>query len=348
MHVDRCRARWPDPENEYVVISRSVDIDLARFPLLQFRCRNTPNTTFDIRYRGTTADGREVDAWLETSDTDDRQSGGQWLEGQANVAQIAAQAAGEPITRLTHIDVILDDLEPNGQFSLDVDYLRFVTAAGEIGWEESFDTADNWSVHATIEGVPGGQERFAFSVRKEEETTLGHIDLQAVVSSLLPGSLDQTSLMIEPNASVNVLVGEEYEGTTIPVLLAHEGAYWVNTYKPTDECWEKLSQEVFDLHLEKGVTFRSYSHAVTRDGMSSATETAAMTIRQEQLPLDRIRLVAPPELDRSLAHTLPLGYEQMKLRVVAGQRTQIPYPDASSDPPTITLQPGEVVEFVRR
>ena len=88
------------PENEYVVISRSVDIDLARFPLLQFRCRNTPNTVFDIRYRGTTADGREVDAWLETSDTDDRQSGGKWLEGQANVAQIAEQAAGEPITRL--------------------------------------------------------------------------------------------------------------------------------------------------------------------------------------------------------------------------------------------------------
>jgi hypothetical protein len=32
-------------------------------------------------------------------------------------------------------------------------------------------------------------------------------------------------------------------------------------------------------------------------------------------------------------------------RVIAGQRAQITYPDANSDPPTITLQPGEVVEF---
>ena len=174
---------------------------------------------------------------------------------------------------------------------------------------------------------------------------MGHVDLQALVSSLLPGSLDQTSLMFEPLASVGVLMGEEYEGTTIPVLLAHECAYWLNTYKPTDECWEKLFKEVFDLHLEKGVTFHSYSHAVTRDGIASATETVSTTIRQEQLPLNRIRLVAPPELDRPLAHTLPLGYEQMKLRVIAGQRAQITYPDANSDPPTITLQPGEVVEL---
>ena len=82
--------------------------------------------------------------------------------------------------------------------------------------------------------------------------------------------------------------------------------------------------------------------------MTSATETAATAIRQEQLPVDRIRLVAPPELDRPLAHTLPLGYEQMKLRVIAGNARRSPILMRGSDPPTITLQPGEIVEFVRQ
>ena len=350
--TDRARTPLPrsvaGPENEYVVISRTVDIDLVRFPLLQFRCRNTPNTIFDIRYRGTTADGREVDAWLETSDTDDRQSGGKWLEGQADVAKIAEQAAGTPIKRLTHIDVILDDLEPNGQFALDVDYLRFASATGEIGWEDAFDAIDHWSVHSTIEGVPGGNERFAFSWREEDGATMGHVDLQAVVSSLLPGSLDPTSLMIEPLDSVQVLAREDYEGTAVPVLLRHEQACWLNTYQPTDACWQTLFRELLGRQLQQGVTFRSFSHSVTRDGITSTTETAASAIPPEALPVARVRLVAPPELDQPLAHTLPLGYQQMKLLVIAGQRTQIPYPDAGTDPPTITLQPGEVVEFVRQ
>lgn len=335
------------PENEYVVLSRDVNIDLGKFPLLEFRCRNTPNTTFDIRYRGVTASGREADAWLETSDTDDRQSNGKWLEAQANVAQIAQQAAGEPIVRLTHMDVILDDLELNGQFALDIDYLRFVNAAGEKGWEESFDAPNDWSVHSTVEGVPGGNERFAFSVRKEGEATMGHIDLQAVVSSVLPGSLDPSSLMIEPSAGVAVLATEAFEGTQVPVLLQRDRTCWLNTCQPSDKCWETLFHELFALPLHLGVSFRSYSHSVTRDGITSNRETAAMVIPSAPLPLSRIRLVAPPELNQPLPQTLPLGYERMRLQVVAGQRQQIPYPDADSNPPTITLQPGEVVEFVR-
>jgi hypothetical protein len=60
------------PENEYIVIGRSVDIDLVRFPVLRFRCRNTPNTIFPIRYRGTTANHQASHSnrvkWWSSSD----------------------------------------------------------------------------------------------------------------------------------------------------------------------------------------------------------------------------------------------------------------------------------------
>ena len=334
------------PENEYVVIVRPVDIDLDRFPTLQYRCRNTSNALVHIRYQGQTADGREVEAWLEGGDTDDRQSGGKWLEGQANVASIARQAAGEPIKRLTRIEVILDDLDTTGQSSLDIDYLRFVGADGNVGWEDPFDTIDDWSTHASFEGAPGGKERFDFSARQEDEASVGRIDMRSVVSSLMPGPLDQTTRMIEPLASVRVLVETELEGTTVPVLLLRDRACWMNTYTPDDACWETLFQTLLDHKLTKGVTFGSFSHSVTLEGLTSATNMAAATISQEALPVDRIRLVAPPELDQPLVHTLPAGYERMKLRVIKGQRGEIPFPDAGSQPPGITLLPGEVVEFV--
>ncbi len=335
------------PENEYVVIQRDVDIDLTQFPLLQYRCRNTRDTLFHIRYRGQTADGRETEVWLETSDTDDRQSLGRWLEGQADIAQIAAQAAGSPVTRLTRLEIILDDLDVNGRFALDVDYLRFVSASGQTDWEESFDTRDDWTVHSTLEGIAGGGERFGFSVQQEDATTLGRLELTALVSSVLPGSIDQTTVMIEPRDGVRVLRSEAYEGTLVPILLAHERACWLNTYEPTDEAWAVLFGELLGQSLHEGVSFGAYFHAVTRDGLTSLRNTASTVIPQQSLPVDRVRLVAPPELDQPLPHTLPAGYAEMRLRVIASERDTIPYPDAGSAPPTVTLAPGEIVEFVR-
>ncbi len=163
--TDRARRPLPravaGPENEYVVISRSVDIDLVTFPAaavpLPQHAQHRLSTSVIAAPRPTGA--KSMPGWKPAIPTTaNRAASG--LRDRPTSPRSQQQAAGEPITRLTHIDVILDDLEPNGQFSLDVDYLRFVTAAGEIGWEESFDTADNWSVHATIEGVPGGQGAF--------------------------------------------------------------------------------------------------------------------------------------------------------------------------------------------
>ncbi|MBM3862157.1 MAG: hypothetical protein FJ395_21230, partial [Verrucomicrobia bacterium] len=72
-----------------------------------------------------------------------------------------------------------------------------------------------------------------------------------------------------------------------------------------------------------------------------------MVAQEEELPIDRIRLVAPPELDKSLRFTLPASARPMTLRVIQGKRTAIPMPDPGNRPPTVTLEPGEVVELRR-
>ena len=125
--------------------------------------------------------------------------------------------------------------------------------------------------------------------------------------------------MIDPLESVRVMAVEEFEGTTVPVLLARDHACWMNTYTPTDDCWKTIFEDILGQELHRGVMFGSYSWSVSRDGVTAKTETTATAIQQEALPVSRIRFVAPPELDRPLVHTLPLGYETMQLRVVAGQ-----------------------------
>ena len=105
--------------------------------------------------------------------------------------------------------------------------------------------------------------------------------------------------------------------------------------------------ELLDTKLNRGVMFRSFSHGVREDGLTSNTDEQLMVIKEEELPIDRIRLVAPPELEQFLPHTLPVSRWPLTLRVIRGERQTIPWPDPDSKPPTITLQAGEVVELIR-
>jgi hypothetical protein len=100
------------------------------------------------------------------------------------------------------------------------------------------------------------------------------------------------------------------------------------------------------LRLNRGVLFRSFSHSVRKEGMVSEKNEGLMTIQDEPLPIDRVRLVAPPELDRPLAHVLPVDGRRPTVHVLQGKRRTIPIPDPGSRPPTVTLEPGEIVELV--
>ncbi len=337
----------PNPVNEFVVAGREVDVDLREFPILQYRCRNTPGSVFHIRYTGEDCDGKTVRAWDESSPTDDQQTGGQWEEGEADVAAIARQAAGRPVVRLKRIEMILDDLDQNGEFSLDVDYLRMAGPDGEIGWEDSLDSVDDWTVRASFEEAPDGGSRFGFRVGQEQETSIATLTLKAVVAEEPGGPVDHLTQRIEPLPEVRVLWGVERQGQAIPLLLARDRCYWLNTYSPTDACWEKLVPEVLGLPVQRGVLFRSWSHAVTADGLSTQREQAAMVVQQCELPIERVRLVAPPELDEPLSHTLPASSRPLTLHVVRGERQEIPLPDPGSDPPGVTLRPGEIVDLLR-
>lgn len=331
------------PANEYVVATAKIDVDLGRFPILQYRFRNSPNTMVHIRYHGRNGKGDEVPAWYETSPTDDRQSDGRWLEGQANVAEIARHAAGEPIARLTRIEVILDDLDENGTFTADIDYLRFVDAMGKIGWSADFR---GWTVGASFAGSPGAAARYGFGPAEEGGHRFQRITLTAKVSDKVVPPVDEATLQIAPIDGVQVLVSATVEGHSVPVLLQSDKTFLLNTYSPSDSCWEKLIPDVTGMQLNRGVLFRSFSHTVRKEGLVSHREEGWMAIQDEPLPIDRVRLVAPPQWDQPLAQTLPVDPRRAELRVLQGQRRSIPFPDPGSKPPSVTLRPGEVVELI--
>jgi hypothetical protein len=98
--------------------------------------------------------------------------------------------------------------------------------------------------------------------------------------------------------------------------------------------------------LHTGVLFRSYSHSQRADGLPSDRNERRMIIDDEPLPVQRVRLIAPPEFDRPLLHTLPLGWQRASLQAIRTTRPSIPFPAPSVEPPSILLQPGEVVDFV--
>jgi len=335
------------PVNEYVVANHKTDVDLTRFPILHFRCRNTPGALFHIRYYGVNAAGQEVPAWYESSPTDDRQTQGEWVDKQADVSEIANRGAGQAIARLTRIEVILDDLEPNGDFTLDIDRLRMIDKQGNVAWEHEFESIADWIVGVSFPGAPNAASRFGFSATKEDGRTIGRMTLKAISSDALIGPIDEATRHIEPREDVRVLLELEFNGVKIPVVLRRDRCYYLNTYSPTEDCWEAFMPELLDTTLNRGVMFRSYSYGVREGGITSETDEQWTIIQEEELPIDRIRLVAPPELDREIPFTLPTSSLPISLRIIRGTRPTIPFPDPDSMPPTITLKPGEVVELVR-
>ena len=310
---------------------------------LQFRCRNSPQSIFHIRYFGLNGKGQEVPAWSESSPTDDRQTGGTWLAEQANVADIARHAAGEPVSRLTRIEVILDDLDENGTFSLDIDYLRFANAEGKIGWSAEFK---DWTTGASFGGRPDVQARYSFGPATEGGQHFQRMTLLAVVSDKVVPPIDEATRQIEPLPGVQTLVQATSEGKPVPVVLSRDGFYWLNTYSPSEACWEKLLPNLTGMRLNRGVIFRSFSHSIRKEGLVSAKQEGLMTIQDEPLPIDRVRMIAPPELDQPLAQVLPLDPRRPSVRILQGQRPSIPVPDPGSQPPTVTLEPGDVIELV--
>jgi len=91
-------------------------------------------------------------------------------------------------------------------------------------------------------------------------------------------------------------------------------AAWLNTYRPTDECWETLFRELLGGPLAQGVSFRSYSHAVTRDGMTSRPgKRRPRPSRNRHCRLLACASLHRPNLISRWPRTLPLGYEHMKV-----------------------------------
>lgn len=330
------------PANEFVVATAKLDVDLRQFPILHYRFRNSPETMVHIRYHGRNGKGQEVPAWYESSPTDDRQSGGRWLEGQANVAEIARQAAGESISHLTRIEVILDDLDENGTFTADIDDLRFVDASGKVGWSADFK---KWTLGASFGDRPGASTRYAFAPSSEGGHRFQRITMTATVSDKVVPPVDEATRQIEPLEGVPALVSATVEGKKVPIVLQSDRCYLLNTYSPSDDCWEKVIPGLTGARLNRGVLFRSFSHSVRKEGMVSPRDEGVTTIQDEPLPIDRVRLVAPPEWDQPLAQTLPVDSRRPVLRVLKGKRQTIPLPDPGSKPPAVTLKPGEVIEL---
>ena len=166
-----------------------------------------------------------------------------------------------------------------------------------------------------------------------------------MVSERVVPPVDEATCRIAPASGAQCLVSATSEGVTIPILLERGQIFWLNTYSPSDECWEKLMPKLGLGGLHRGVIAKSYSHSVMPDGLKSEKNEGLTVIQDEPLPINRVRLVAPPELDRPLPHVLPSDPRRPTLGVIQGKRNSIPFPDPGSQPPTITLEPGEVVEL---
>jgi hypothetical protein len=118
------------------------------------------------------------------------------------------------------------------------------------------------------------------------------------------------------------------------------------SYSPSDRCWEALIPRLMKADLNRGVIFRSTSHTVQPSGLTATNDECVTIIADEPLPIDRVRLIAPPELDQPLPHALPVSTRKPSLRVIQGKRASIPLPDVGGGRRSITLQPAEVVELV--
>jgi len=331
--------------NEFVTVSREINLDVGKYPLLKYRCRNSAGSVFHIRYQGVDEEGNPVIAWYETSPTDDRATSGEWEEATVNAAALARKAAGKPVAKLTRIIVILDDCNENGEFTLDIDYLKFLNRNGEVGWQDEFEDVRSWSVQPNFAGEPDAAQRFGFEAVKENGKSIGRVGLKAVVSA--KAELDSPIQKLTPRDDVLVL--REAQGDMkAPLVLQHDDRFYLNTYCPSDETWETLMSSFLKQKLNRGVMFRSHSFSVTRQGVEPKTETAPMVIQEEELPSERIRLVAPPEFDKQMTFVLPRSSVPLRLRVISSDREEIPFPDSGSKPPTITLRPGEVVDLIKQ
>ena len=257
------------PGNEYVTVTRKVDIDLARFPLMQYRFRNNPGALVHIRYYGLDRHGHEVQAWYEGGPTEHRATSGKWKVEEANVAEITKHVLKEPLSRLSRIEVILDDLEDNGTFTLDLDSLGFKSLTGEPGPVVDLDPRQGWTVHSDFENIPGARERFNFKTVQSEGRSIPRITLKAVVSERLVPPIDESTCQINPRAGVESLVETTVNGRRVPVLLASDHAYWLNTYTPSDACWQALLPHLVRLEANRGVIFRSTSHSLNPEGLTS-------------------------------------------------------------------------------
>ena len=268
------------------------------------------------------------------------------MDEQVDLAEIASRGGGQAISRLTRIEIILDDLEDNGDFTLDLDYLRITAPDGEVGWQDEFETVAEWVVGASFSGAPNAASRLGFTTASENDWTFGRMRLTAISSDRPVGAIDEATRQIQPREEVRLLYESDFGGAKVPILLQRENCYFINTFSPTEECWASLMPDLLGMQLNQGVMFRSYSHSIREGGMTSTTDEQWTVIQEEELPVDRIRLVAPPDWDRALRFTLPASPQPWSLRVIQGERRTLPGPDPGSTPPTITLQPGELVELM--
>lgn len=334
------------PANEYVAVTRKVDVDLSRFPLVQYRFRNSPGALFHIRYYGLDRQGNEVQAWYEGGPTEHRATRGQWLADQANVAEVTRHVLKEPLSRLSRIEVILDDMEDNGTFTLEMDYLRFSSPAGEVGLSVALDPAQGLD----------GSFRFRTSARRPSAVWFHHGRGGGPVDPSHHAHSRRERESRAADRRIDLPDRSERRGRAAG--RGHRGRQ-PGSRAPGPR-WDLLAQHLHPVQRVLG-------------GADSPTDEGRLEPRghlPEHVPLgqsgwgdvgDERRSDDHPR--RALAHrpratgraagtgacmphALPVDPRQPSLRVVQGARSSIPLPDARGGRATIMLEPGEVVDLL--
>ena len=111
--------------------------------------------------------------------------------------------------------------------------------------------------------------------------SLPRVTLTATVSDKVEPPVDETTCRIVPRDGVERLVEATVEGQRVPILLARDRTFWLNTYTPSNACWDALLPRLVKARLHHGVVFGSFAHSVGPDGVTSTIDEGVTTIGDE-------------------------------------------------------------------
>ncbi|NLH98225.1 MAG: hypothetical protein GX446_01895 [Chthonomonadales bacterium] len=348
----------PPPRNQYVHATVNVDIDPDRYPFLNIRVRNSLNTFYHVRVRGTDDEGNEHTNHDNNSPLDWKVTGGEWEARRENVKAVLEAYAGRPILRITGLWLILNAVSAPGDFAADFASAEFtnekgderiavpLTGAAPIAYGASFAAS-------TREGWPQG----GMTLAEEDGGTL-RLWLKARFAEGL--ALDQTSQVFTRQPGVEVLAWATWPPKTaqsreahrerVPLVMRRDNLFWVNTFAPHMLVYTPLMKA---LGMPQTRAAEHVVYQVVKGVAAEQRSTTPTILGRDELPGTRVRLYHPSGLSSSAAYpwpttSVPLAAVRLRDHSEKAEPITVLLNGSVCSPQgQVTLLPGDIVDVYR-